>query len=188
MSDVLNLIDENKEWIFSGVGGVIIISIAGYFREKIGNFFSHLKNKTLSRTKDKAVEKISVDQSTKKSRTNILFIDDEHTKFKVVSILKSAGWINTDSIEDVSDLDNPKIVWADIIFVDINGVGTSLFQDQGLGLASSLKKKYNEKKIILYSAESSGDLFNKAIREVDGCLSKNAEPYQFINLVEELIK
>ena len=36
------------------------------------------------------------------------------------------------------------------------------------------------------SSETKGDRFHKALREVDDCLSKNAEPYQFINLIETL--
>ncbi len=123
-----------------------------------------------------------------KGKTKILFIDDNHTEYKMVSILKKSGWINTKSVKDVIDLDDPKVNEADIIFVDINGVGTTMFQDQGLGLASALKKKYESKKIILYSAEITGDRFHRALREVDGCLSKNAEPYQFINLIEEFAK
>jgi DNA-binding NarL/FixJ family response regulator len=85
-------------------------------------------------------------------------------------------------------LDAQVVIDSDIIFVDINGVGLTLFEDQGLGLASALKLKYPKKKIIIYSAETSGDRFHKALRQVDDCLSKNAEPYQFINLVENLSK
>lgn len=122
-----------------------------------------------------------------KARVRILFIDDNILDFKMVSILKKSGWINTKSVRDITYLDDPKIIEADIIFVDINGVGTSLFQDQGLGLANALKSKFKTKKIIIYSAETTGDRFHSALRAVDGCLSKNAEPYQFINLIESLI-
>ncbi len=131
-------------------------------------------------------EELKVDNITKKvaSQIRILFIDDNHTDFKMVSILKKAGYTNTKSIKDIIDLSDPKIVEADVIFVDINGVGVSMFEDQGLGLASALKKKYSPKKIILYSAENKGDRFHSALREVDSCLPKNAEPYQFISLIE----
>jgi len=132
-------------------------------------------------------DKISNDEK-QKALTRILFIDDKHTDFKIVSILKKSGWVNTKSVKDVTDLDDSKVLEADIIFVDINGVGLSMFQDQGLGLASALKKKYKNKKIVIYSAESTGDRFHKALREVDSCLSKNAEPYQFINLIESFNK
>lgn len=123
-----------------------------------------------------------------KSQLRILFIDDNHTDFKMVSILKKAGYINTKSVKDITDLADAKVLEADIIFVDINGVGTQMFEDQGLGLASALKKKYSGKKIIIYSAETTGDRFHRALREVDDCLSKNAEPYQFINLIESFSK
>ena len=104
----------------------------------------------------------------------------------MVSILKKAGWKNTKSIKDITDLDDIRAKEADIIFVDINGVGKSLFDDQGLGLAAALKKKYESKSVVIYSAETKGDRFHKALREVDGCLSKDAEPYQFVNLIETL--
>jgi hypothetical protein len=41
-----------------------------------------------------------------------------------------------------------------------------------LGLASTLKQKI-PKKIVLYSAEITGDRFHKALQEVDSCLPKN---------------
>jgi hypothetical protein len=124
----------------------------------------------------------------KKDYVKILFIDDNHTDYKMVPILKKAGWLNTRSVKDVTDLDSHVVAECDIIFVDINGVGSNMFEDQGLGLAAALKTKYPQKKIVIYSAETSGDRFHKALRLVDGCLSKNAEPYQFIDLVENLSK
>ena len=123
-----------------------------------------------------------------KATTKILFIDDHHTEYKIVSILKKAGWTKTKSVKDVTDLDSTVVTESDIIFVVINGVGLELFEDQGLGLASALKKKYPQKKIIIYSAETSGDRFHQALREVDHCLPKNADAYQFINLIENLLK
>jgi hypothetical protein len=123
-----------------------------------------------------------------KATVKILFVDDNHTEYKMVSILKKAGWTKTKSVKEITDLDAQIVIDSDIIFVDINGVGLSLFEDQGLGLASALKVKYPKKKIIIYSAETTGDRFHKALRQVDDCLPKNAEPYQFINLVENLSK
>lgn len=123
-----------------------------------------------------------------KDTTKILFVDDNHTDYKMVSILKKAGWIKTKSVKDITDLDANIVTESDIIFVDINGVGLSLFEAQGLGLASALKEKYPKKKIVIYSAETTGDRFHKALRQVDDCLPKNAEPYQFLNLVEKLSK
>lgn len=123
-----------------------------------------------------------------KDTTKILFIDDNHKEYKIVSILKKAGWTKTSSTKDINDLDCPLIKESDIIFVDINGVGLQLFQDQGLGLAAALKKKYSNKKIVIYSAETTGDRFHEALRMVDHCLPKNADAIQFINLIENLLK
>lgn len=123
-----------------------------------------------------------------KATTRILFIDDNHTEYKIVSILKKAGWTKTKSVKDITDLDSNYVMEADVIFVDINGVGLELSVDQGLGLASALKRKYPNKKIVIYSAETTGDRFHQALREVDFCLPKNADAYQFINLIENLLK
>lgn len=142
------------------------------------NTVNVIVNKENDSTKTTEVEE------KQKALTRLLFIDDNYLEYKIISILKKAGWINTKAIKDITDLDDPKVVEADIIFVDINGVGVTLFEDQGLGLASALKKKYSNKKIILYSAETTGDRFHKALKEVDNCLPKNAEPFQFINLIE----
>ena len=71
----------------------------------------------------------SVASTEEKSKTlvKILFIDDNHTDYKMVSILKKAGWVNTRAVKDITDLDNFQLLESDIIFVDINGVGTTMF-------------------------------------------------------------
>lgn len=190
---MIDFITKNYEWLFSGLGIAILGIVLNYSKKKkkdisVSSTNSNTNNNSVvinnfSTQVDKKKDETEDDRL--KERTRILFVDDEHTQFKMVSILKKAGWKNTKSIKDITDLDDPKAVEADSIFVDINGVGTSLFEDQGLGLASALKKKYPRKIIILYSDETTGDRFHKALREVDDCLPKNAEPYQFINLIEQ---
>jgi hypothetical protein len=159
------------------------VLMPNYIQQPSNN--SNTVNVIMSQEKDFSNSDIEEKQ---KSLTRLLFIDDNYTEFKIISILKKAGWINTKAIKDVTDLDDSKVLEADIIFVDINGVGTTLFKDQGLGLASALKQKYPSKKIIIYSAETTGDRFHKALKEVDSCLPKNAEPFQFINLIESYNK
>ena len=157
--------------VFSGIG-VFILGVIWYYYKK--------------RKKSPVKGSLGLKTPTLKDRLRILFIDDEHTKFRTVSILKKAGWKHTKSVKDITDLDDYRVKEADFIFVDINGVGKTLFDDQGLGLASALKDKYPKKKIIIYSAETKGDRFHEALRKVDTCLSKDADPYQFINLLETL--
>jgi DNA-binding NtrC family response regulator len=67
------------------------------------------------------------------------------------------------------------------------GVGKLLnFANEGLGLALAIKNKYPKKKVVIYSAQTSGDRFNEALRKADDFLAKNAEPYEFITVVERL--
>lgn len=131
----------------------------------------------------------SADVHMKSCRENvrILFVDDD-TNFKVVKIMKGAGWPNVKITKDIRDLSSPDVVDASILFVDIQGVGKSLgFTDEGLGLSLAIKQKYPEKKVVIYSAQTDGDRFHRALNKADGSLSKNADPYQFISLVEELL-
>lgn len=120
-----------------------------------------------------------------KNETRILFIDDD-SRFKVAKILANSGWVHTKLIKDAKSLDDRDVIEAAILFIDVQGVGIALgFSDEGLGLAEALKDKYPNKKVIIYSAETQGDRFHKALRKADSFLSKNADPYEFQKIVEE---
>ncbi|MEE1961072.1 response regulator [Allomuricauda taeanensis] len=181
----MDFIINNYQWIFSGIGVLILGWIVNiFFIKKKSRFNSSIIiNNNLS-SKPKNTSSLKKEKKSKDT-CHILFIDDQHNDFKMVSILKKAGWINTKAIKDLTDLDDYKVKEADIIFVDINGVGTTMFEDQGLGLAAALKEKYKHKTVILYSAEPTGNRFNKKLRMVDNSLPKNAEPYEFISLIEQ---
>lgn len=132
----------------------------------------------------KSSQSSTEDLEKRKRLTNVLFVDDD-TKFKIVKILNKAGW-QTKIVKDIQNLDAEIVLNSHILFIDIHGVGTSLgFKDEGLGLAYSLKRKYPLKKIIIYSTESTGDRFHEALRSVDTFLSKNAEPFEFQELIEQ---
>lgn len=121
----------------------------------------------------------------KKPKTHILFIDDDKN-FNVVKILKNSGWKNTKSVVDLKSLDTNYVKNADIIFVDINGVGINLdLPNEGLDLALMLKQKYKQKKVVIYSANKKNNIFHKAWEVCDFKLEKNALPYQFQSLVEK---
>jgi hypothetical protein len=117
----------------------------------------------------------------------IIFVDDR--SFDVVEILGKAGWVNCKRIKDVQSLDEIDVRESNILFVDIQGVGKALkFKDEGLGLIGALKNKYPTKSIIVYSAESQGDRFHDGLSKADARLYKNADPIQFISLVEQFSK
>jgi DNA-binding NarL/FixJ family response regulator len=123
-----------------------------------------------------------------KANTHILFIDDD-TSFKVVKILKTAGWSNTRIKSDIKALDEADVVAAKILFVDIQGVGKALgFSDEGLGLVVALKRRYPEKKVVIYSTEQNGDRFHAAFQVADRAIPKTSDPYTFMSLIEDLLQ
>ncbi len=194
----------NKEWLFSGGGITILIlflakmkDIAKFIRRVkgwVGRKFMNIGEKLEKEDSTKAqrainvLEGISIDENELnrlKRKVKILFIDDD-SKFKVVSILKNAGWMNTHCVPDVGNFDDQIIKDSDIIFVDVQGVGKELgYKDEGLGLASSIKKRYSRKKVVIYSAITKGERFHEALRIADDSLDKNADPYEFLSLVEQ---
>ncbi len=197
---IFNWIIENKEWVFGGIGvaGISLLSKMFLIPKP-----AEEKNKNLNTNQNTNTNNITVNfsqshQSTsenKKGRpleeikrlTNILFIDDD-TDFKIVKILQKAGWVNTKIAKSIKSLDERRILDAHICFVDIQGVGVDMFKDEGLGLAGALKDKYPNKKIVVYSSQTTGDRFHESLRKVDHVLRKDAEPYQFENLVENFSK
>ncbi|ENX61092.1 hypothetical protein MMP64_17245 [Acinetobacter sp. ANC 5659] len=121
-----------------------------------------------------------------KKNTHILFVDDK--TFKIVKTLVDEGWIHTKLVKDITTLDSPLITGNEIFFIDIQGVGTKLFNNEGIGLANIIQERHPEKKVILYSAETTGNRFDPTLRKVDAVLEKNAEPYEFIQLVEKFAR
>ena len=119
-----------------------------------------------------------------KTICRILFIDDR--EFDVPDILINCGWKNTRKISDVESIDSLDVREANIIFVDIAGVGRKLrFSDEGLGLISAIKKKFPHKNVVVYSAQRDGDRFHPGLSDADERLPKNADPFEFESLVEE---
>lgn len=141
------------------------------------------RNQMFSRFRKKKLPERTLDEM--KALCNIVFVDDH--KFGVVDILKKAGWVHTKRIADIESLDDRDITNAHILFIDIMGVGKKLqFSDEGLGLLLALREKYPWKKLVVYSAETTGDRFHEALSKADHRLRKNADPYQFQMVVESL--
>ncbi len=203
-------IKNNIEWVFGGIGVAAISGAFALIKWLFGRKGNNPPENTQSNTNnnnhsinitnnvngggqagqsgDPSPSITPEKEEELKRLTNILFIDDD-TKFKTVPILKRAGWVNTKSIKDVDSPQQNDVKRAHIIFVDIKGVGAKLdCKDEGLGLAMILKKEYPDKKIVIYSAEPDGDRFHEALRIADDQLSKNAEPYEFLHLVDQYSK
>lgn len=167
---IYSMIGENYKWLFSGVGVLLFGAIVKVIRNL---FFSSRHNLSVAEIKNNVF---------------ILFIDDD-SGFKVAEILKNGGWLQTKLIEDIATLNDIDVKNAHIIFIDVQGVGKNLgFSEEGLGLASALKEYYPLKRVVIYSSETTGDRFHEALRKVDSFLPKNADPYEFQQLVERLAR
>lgn len=207
---------ENKEWIFSGIGVLILGILFKYINNnsienkksgipeninKVNPIISPNINPTnninvnigntekntmtvKNNTENKDFDREAIIDSLK-PKIKILFIDDDK-KFNIVKIFKDSKWKNTSTVVDIKSIDDAIVKEADIIFVDVNGVGKLLHcKNEGLDIALMLKQKYPKKKIIIYSANKNNDNFHPAWDECDFKLEKNALSYQYLSLVEQ---
>lgn len=198
---IINSIDylsNNKEWLFSGGGMVILTGVVAIvtkskkkqseplpIQNTINVTNTNSNEPNTGSSKDEPSTKLVKDEEFYKNTTKILIVDDE-IKFKLPKIFKSAGWVHSKLIKDIDNLDRLDVKEADILFIDVQGVGVSLgFKDEGLGLVEALKEKYPSKKVIIYSVVSQGDRFHNAFNVCDGQLSKDADPYQFQRVLEK---
>lgn len=190
---------ENIEWLFSGIGVAGLLFAIKFMLSKDNEDGSKNKiasninsnniviNSNTPALNNNAGTDTNITQKSLaqyKDQTRILFVDDD-ARFKVSKILVRSGWVHSKLIKDCETLDDQNIVNANILFIDVQGVGVAMgFNDEGLGLALAIKDKYPEKKVVIYSAETQGDRFHEALRKADSFLPKNADPYEFQKLVE----
>ncbi|EGR1449398.1 response regulator transcription factor [Vibrio cholerae] len=197
--DSINKLWNNKDWIFSGIGVFLLSSLFVFFKRRkmhdiqsspsqtIINFSNTNENYQKIEKSPENENKNSHDKTEEyyKNNTKILIVDDE-IKFKLPKIFKASGWVHSKLIKDIDNLDHIDVKEADILFIDVQGVGVSLgFKDEGLGLVEAIKEKYPSKKVIIYSVVSQGDRFHNAFNVCDGQLSKDADPYQFQRILEK---
>lgn len=199
------------KWVFSGVGVVIIAGIINNW-QSIKEFFYQNKdiafiiiivllvliilyliykinegNYNGSVYGRNIIDNTQIDriQDKSKEELKILFIDDNDVA--AIKTLRNNGWTNIGKIDDLENLSDEKVNSADILFIDINGVGKKLgFPEEGLDLALALMKKYPNKKYVIYSAQTEGKRIHEALSRADALLEKDAVPYEFINVVENL--
>jgi hypothetical protein len=210
----VDFLEKNKEWLFSGAGITILITtlsiIGGVFtflvnrrKKSNGEGSEHERTRAEQSVTQtvivgdhrasgsfealRAVAHITPDRERVMQTTRILFIDDQ-TDFPVLKIIRQAGWKNVSIKKDVANFSTAEMKSVDIFFVDIQGVGIALaFSDEGLGLAKALKQHFRDtKKVIIYSAEPRGETFHDAWSMADGRLRKNAQPYEYLQLLEQL--
>lgn len=186
----------NYTWLFDGFAGAVVIGVVGYFlKRKLGKGNSeqvtpsqNIQSVNIHLGKESLLVNDAsrlVSHVDPKAAVSVLFVDDQ--KFDHVSVLKRAGWTNTKSIKNISRIDCSEVANADVLFIDINGVATDLFpKEQGLGAAVKIKEAYPDKYVVVYSAQP--QLLSDSLSKVDGVLPKDADPYQYTNILENYLE
>ena len=120
-----------------------------------------------------------------KARIRILFVDDKDD-FPIIGMLRNNGY-QVEYLDDIVDFDAKQVKFADIIFLDINGVGVAMkFKNQGMGLCGALRDYFGKtKKLILYSGETEGSIFDKDAKKADATLPKDSDLYQFTSYITQ---
>jgi hypothetical protein len=201
MQTAITFISENKNWLFSGLGvSAIFFIVKILLRKKNDQPSAAASNQnTVNQTvivnpaqvgKESPItapDKSDELRNGLKLSKHVLFIDDD-SEFKIVSMLRKSGWKNVDIISDVKRIDQDKVKTADIIFIDIQGVGKAMeFQKEGLGLLKALKETYPNKKLVVYSAVAAHDIFAEELEWADAKLRKTTELYEFQSTIINLL-
>lgn len=109
-----------------------------------------------------------------KSSKKVLFIDDN--PYPITKLMEKNGWRYVKLVPEIDSFTCDDVINADIILVDVIGVGKNLgFTDQGYELAEALKEYHPNKKIVIYSQEK--NKFHKAIKKVDLTIEKTSNIY-----------
>lgn len=149
------------------------------------NHIGTLNNYHNADVKEPMAEKAELTTDDIKARVRILFVDDKDD-FPIITMLKNIGY-QVEYLSDIVDFDAKPVKYADIVFLDINGVGVAMkFKNQGMGLCGALRDYYgNAKKLILYSGETEGSIFDKDANKADATLPKDSDLYQFISYITQ---
>lgn len=120
-----------------------------------------------------------------KTRIRILFVDDKDD-FQIIKMLRNNGY-QVEYLDDIVDFDAKAVKSADIIFLDINGIGVAMkFKNQGMGLCGALRDYYGStKRLILYSGETEGSIFDVDAKKADATLPKDSDLYQFTSYITQ---
>ena len=107
------------------------------------------------------------------AQTHVLFIDDED-RADVIGYLHGESW-RCRQLYDLDSMENPELKDAHIVCIDIRGVGRKLNKEaEGLDLVVSIRNRYPEKKIVLYSSQATHNIFHPANDMIDKRIHKRS--------------
>ncbi len=125
------------------------------------------------------------------AKGRILFLDDQRDAVEpYVAHLKSEGFTNVDVMTDVKALNQVVDANADLIFLDITGVATSLNSaDEGLSVLEYVKKHQPWTQVIVLSGSDFPASKAKSLSKADLCITKGSlNLAELVNVTEDQLK
>ena len=123
-----------------------------------------------------------------KEQLQILFIDDE--TMPIVQTLRDAGY-QVKKKQNVSSEDDVDIRNSHVVFIDYNGVGGKLSDQQGAGVIKRIREKYRKTKyLVLYTAQPGFPTESVTLGFVDYAdakMRKGASKDEFVNQLDKAI-
>ncbi len=127
----------------------------------------------------------TVDFEEIKKRSRLLVIDDKD--FPYLSLFKKEGYL-MDKWSDIKELTKLEKSFYDIILLDIQGVGTQISAEQGLGVLKHLKKVSPTQMILAYSDAEWSLKYQEFFDLADSKLPKSADYGDFKRIIDQFLK
>lgn len=119
-----------------------------------------------------------------RKRARLLVIDDEEFVYK--SLFENDGYV-IDKWNDVENLSKLEDNYFDIILLDVQGVGSALSADQGLGILQHIRERAPAQIVIAFSNADFSLKYQTFFERADAVLSKGADYVEFKRKVDGLL-
>lgn len=120
-----------------------------------------------------------------KKRARLLVIDDD--SFVYLDLFKKNGYA-IDQWRDVDDLSKLENGSYDIILLDVQGVGKSLSNEQGLGILRHIRSVNPAQIVIAFSGSDYSLKYQDFFKLADATLAKSADYVEFQRQVDDLLR
>ena len=119
-----------------------------------------------------------------KAKSKILVIDDQAFPYKRLFEKDRYSIEKRSDVKQTADIDNMQY---DLILLDLQGVGSGLSPDQGLGVLRYLKERNPTQLVVAYSNAEFPLETQQFFAQADAVLPKSADYYQFKTEVDRLL-
>lgn len=119
-----------------------------------------------------------------KKRARLLVIDDEEFVYR--ELFKNDGYI-IDKWDDIEDLSKLEQNFYDLILLDVQGVGSAISSQQGLGVLRHIRESAPAQLVIAFSNADYSLKYQDFFKLADATLSKGADYVEFKRKVDELL-